>query len=56
LNDTDVLVWNSFVAKVGWNDLATRHLEKLKRNSGLGDPADIETMVEHFEVAGGRRS
>lgn len=55
LNDIDLLVWNSFIAKLGWNDLATPRLEKLKRESGLGERADIQTMAEYFEVDEGRK-
>lgn len=55
LNDTDLLVWNSFAAKLGWNDLATPHLERFKRQSDLGHRTDIVTMVEYFEVDEGRK-
>jgi len=55
LNDTDLLVWNLFIAKLGWNDLAAPRLEKFKRDSGLGDRADIQTMAEYFEVDEGRK-
>src|SRR6476469_6745945 len=30
LNEVDLLVWNSFVSKLGWNDQATGRLEELK--------------------------
>ena len=55
LNDTDVLVWNSFIAKLGWNDLATPRLRKYKDGSGLAERDDIQTMVEYFEVDEGRK-
>jgi gluconokinase len=55
LNDTDFLVWNSFVAKLGWNDLAAPRLRKYKEASGLGDRNDIQTMLEYFEVDEGRK-
>jgi hypothetical protein len=55
LNDTDLLVWNSFVAKLGWNDLAAPRLRKFKEASGLSDRHDIQTMVEYFEVDEGRK-
>lgn len=55
LNDTDLLVWNSFAGKLGWNDLATPHLERFKRQSGLDHRTDIVTMVEYFEVDEGRK-
>lgn len=55
LNDTDLLVWNSFAAKLGWNDLATPYLDRFKRQSGLDHRTDIVTMVEYFEVDEGRK-
>ena len=54
LNETDIMVWNSFVMKLGWNDLAAPRLRKLKEDSGLGDREDIQTMAEYFEVDEGR--
>jgi Domain of unknown function (DUF5069) len=55
LNDTDLLVWNSFIAKLGWNDLASPRLRKFKESSALGDRDDIQTMAEYFEVDEGRK-
>ena len=55
LNEIDLLVWNSFIAKLGWNDLATPRLKKLKRESGLEERADIQMMAEYFEVDEGRK-
>jgi hypothetical protein len=55
LNDTDLMVWNSFVAKLGWNDLASLRLRKLKESSALGVRDDIQTMAEYFEVDEGRK-
>jgi hypothetical protein len=55
LADTDLLVWNSFVAKLGWKDLAAPRLRKFKEASGLGNRDDLQTMVEYFEVDEGRK-
>lgn len=55
LNATDLLVWNSFVAKLGWNDLAAPRLRKFKESSGLADRDDIQTMVDYFDVDEGRK-
>jgi hypothetical protein len=54
LNDTDLLVWNTFIAKLGWNDLAAPRLRKFKEASGLANRDDIQTMAEYFEVDEGR--
>jgi hypothetical protein len=56
LDRTDLLVWNHFVSKFGWNDVATPLLKKLKNDSGFGDRDEIVTMFEYFEVDEGRKS
>ncbi len=56
LNDIDLMVWNSFIAKLGWNDLATGRLEKYKAETGLSGRKDIVTMPEFFEVDEGRKA
>ncbi|MHA3775712.1 DUF5069 domain-containing protein [Verrucomicrobiota bacterium sgz303538] len=55
LNETDILVWNHFVMKLGWNDMAAPALENLKAASGLADRADIITLAGYFEVDEGRK-
>lgn len=55
LDETDLIVWNEFVRKFGWNDRATPVLEKLKAQSGLAGREDIVTMVEYMEVDEGRK-
>ena len=55
LNKTDLMVWNEFVRKLGWNDLASDRLKQLKAESGLGDRDDIQTMAEYFEADEGRK-
>src|SRR5438105_13119575 len=34
-NEGDLLVWNNFIAKFGWNDFATPTLERRKRSWGF---------------------
>jgi hypothetical protein len=55
LNEVDLLVWNSFIAKLGWNDIATERLEKYKAEGGLSGRKDIQTMPEYFDVDEGRK-
>lgn len=55
LNATDILVWNDYLRKRGWNDAATETLERRKRESGLEQRADIQTMAEYFEYDEGRK-
>ena len=54
LNDVDLLVWNQFVTKLGWNDFASARLAAVKAGSGLSDRDDIQTMPHYFEVDEGR--
>jgi len=56
LSEVDLLVWNSFVSKLGWNDFASDRLKQLKAESGLSDRDDILTMGDYFEVDEGRRT
>ena len=54
LNDTDRLVWNAFVAKLGWKDHISPILEKRKAESGLEGREDIVTMPHYIDVDEGR--
>jgi hypothetical protein len=54
LNETDMLVWNQFVSKRGWNDETMASLEADKVKAGLADRADIRTFFEFYEVDEGR--
>jgi len=54
LNDSDRLVWNAFVSKLGWNDHISPMLEKRKVESGLADRDDIVTIPHYVDVDEGR--
>ncbi len=54
LNDTDKLVWNSFAAKIGWNDHVSAMLVKRKADLGLAHRDDIQTMPHYIDVDEGR--
>lgn len=54
LNEGDLLVWNEFMRKFGWNDFATPTLEEQKQKLGIADRADIQTMGQLFDVEEGR--
>lgn len=54
LNEGDLLVWNEFMRKFGWNDFATPTLDEQKQKLGLTDRADIQTMGQLFEIEEGR--
>jgi hypothetical protein len=55
LNEGDIFVWNNFSSKLGWNDWATPTLERRKRELGIADRTDIQTMGDLFDYEEGRR-
>ena len=55
LNEDDILVWNNFITKFGWNDFATPILERRKNKLGIADRADIQTMGDLFDFEEWRR-
>ncbi len=50
LNKGDLLIWNSFVSKFGWNDLATKRRDELKEKFGLADRTDIITIADLIDA------
>jgi gluconokinase len=56
LSEVDLLVWNSFVSKFGWNDQASGRLEELKEKFGLSNRADIVTIPDLLDLDEKRRS
>lgn len=54
LGEDEVLIWNDFLRKRGWNDSGTAILEKHKAAAGLGARADIRTFHEFWAVDEGR--
>jgi len=56
LNQGDLLVWNEFMRKFGWNDFASPTLEAQKQTLGLTNREDIVTIGDLFDVEEGRRS
>lgn len=55
INDSDRLVWNAFVSKLGWNDHISATLEKRKAEGGLAERDDIRTIPDYVDVDEGRR-
>ena len=56
LNRGDLVVWNGFVSKLGWNDFVTPVLEEQKRKCGLAHRTDIITVPDFIDLDEGRRS
>ena len=55
LNDGDMVVWNGFISKFGWNDFATPILEEAKQKHGVAERADINTITEWIDFDEKRR-
>jgi hypothetical protein len=55
-NEGDLVIWNSFVSKLGWNDFATERLEQGKAAAGMADRVDIQTVSDLMDLEEGRRS
>lgn len=56
LNETDILLWNHYVTKLGWRDQVSESLANRKKSSGLEGRDEIDTMIEYFEYDEGRKS
>jgi hypothetical protein len=55
LNDADLVIWNGFMSKFGWNDSATPTLERLKKENGIPERDDIKTIGELIDFEEKRR-
>ena len=53
-SDEDKENWNEFLQKCGWKDSITPTLARRKKESGLQDRADVETMFQFIDVDEGR--
>jgi gluconokinase len=56
LNEGDLLVWNSFVSKLGWNDFATPTVAEGKETHGITDRTDIGTVADLIDFEEKRKS
>ncbi len=54
LNEGDLVIWNCFASKLGWNDFATPMLERQKRKYGIADRSDIGTIPDLIDFDEGR--
>lgn len=55
LNEGDLVVWNGFVSKLGWNDFAAPNLEKAKGRLGILNRSDIRTIGDVIDFEEGRK-
>jgi hypothetical protein len=56
LNEGELMVWNSFISKFGWNDFATSMLERAKQKHGIENRTDIVTIPDLIDWDEGRKS
>jgi hypothetical protein len=54
LNEVEIMIWNQFARKRGWNDEATETLAQFKQESGLSDRDEIQTMFDYYDAEEGR--
>jgi hypothetical protein len=55
LDENDIQIWNGFLCNRGIHDVATEVLIRRKKESGLADRDDIQTMLDYLEVDEGRK-
>lgn len=53
-NETEIDMWNEFMRKFGWRDKASEILARRKREGGMEDRAEIETMFQFIDADEGR--
>jgi gluconokinase len=56
LNEGDLVIWNCFGSKLGWNDFATPMLERQKQKHGIADRTDIVTIPDLIDFDEGRKN
>ena len=54
LNEADLLVWNGFAMKLGWNDFAAPNLQRRKEEMGIANRDDIATISDLIDFDEGR--
>jgi Domain of unknown function (DUF5069) len=54
LNEGDLMIWNGFISKFGWNDFATARLERSKKALGITNRSDIATIPDLMDFDEGR--
>ena len=53
-SDEDTFVWSEFLRKRGWKDEITEILKRRKKESGMTDRSEIETMFAYIDADEGR--
>ena len=55
LTEQDHVVWNEFMRKRGWNDVATERLLQRKAENGFTQRDDIQTFFDFIDADEGRK-
>jgi len=50
LNEGDVMVWNGFISKLGWNDFLSSYLEEIKQEQGIRNRTDVVTIPDLIDL------
>jgi len=53
--DDEITMWNEFMRKFGWRDHAAEILARRKRDAGMEDRSEIETMFQFIDADEGRK-
>ena len=53
-NEIEIEMWNEFMRKFGWRDHAAEILARRKREAGMEDRSEIETMFQFIDADEGR--
>jgi uncharacterized protein DUF5069 len=53
-SETEIYVWNEFMRKRGWNDEITATLGRRKKEAGMADRSEIDTMFAFIDADEGR--
>ena len=53
-SEGEIHVWNEFMRKFGWNDQGSEILNRRKKEAGMSDRAEIETMFAFIDADEGR--
>lgn len=53
-SEEEVFMWNEFMRKYGWNDEVSERLTMRKKEAGMSDRAEIETMFAFIDADEGR--
>ena len=53
-SEEEIHVWSEFMRKFAWNDQGSEILKRRKKEAGMSDRADIETMFGFIDADEGR--